>query len=103
MFLKKKNDGHLVEVLSLKDLFDPFNGEIITSPSPRVSGNDRGSQPVLYFSSMPCTIWLMYIRGRTGKGHRLEGFTDMVAVSEKSWVMSYVDGQCTGCQHILHV
>ena len=29
MFLKKKNDGHLVEVLSLKDLFDPFNKEIV--------------------------------------------------------------------------
>jgi len=29
MFLKKKNDGHLVEVLSLKDLFDPFNDEIV--------------------------------------------------------------------------
>ena len=29
MFLKKKNDGHLVEVLSLKDLFDPFNGDIV--------------------------------------------------------------------------
>ncbi|MGB5601396.1 MAG: acetyltransferase [Gammaproteobacteria bacterium] len=29
MFLKKKNDGHLVEVLSLKDLFDPFNSEIV--------------------------------------------------------------------------
>lgn len=29
MFLKKKNDGHLVEVLSLKDLFDPFNNEIV--------------------------------------------------------------------------
>lgn len=29
MFLKKISDGHLVEVLSLKDLFDPFNGEII--------------------------------------------------------------------------
>jgi hypothetical protein len=29
MFLKKKNDGHLVEVLSVKDLFDPFNDEIV--------------------------------------------------------------------------
>ncbi len=29
MFLKKKSDGHLVEVLSLKDLFDPFNGNIV--------------------------------------------------------------------------
>lgn len=29
MFLKKISDGHLVEVLSLKDLFDPFNDEIV--------------------------------------------------------------------------
>lgn len=29
MLLKDKKAGHLVEVLSLKDLFDPFVGEIV--------------------------------------------------------------------------
>lgn len=29
MFLKEKNTGHLVEVLSLKDLFDPYNDKLV--------------------------------------------------------------------------
>lgn len=29
MLLKDKKAGHLVEILSLKDLFDPFLGEIV--------------------------------------------------------------------------
>lgn len=29
MFLKKKSDGHLVEVLSLKDLFNPKHSYLI--------------------------------------------------------------------------
>lgn len=29
MYLKERTTGHLVEVLSMKDLFDPFNKEIV--------------------------------------------------------------------------
>lgn len=29
MFLKEKSSGHLVEVLSLKDLFDPYNETLV--------------------------------------------------------------------------
>lgn len=29
MFLKEKTTGHLVEVLSLKDLFDPYNDKLV--------------------------------------------------------------------------
>ena len=29
MFLKETKNGHLVEVLALKDLFDPFNESVV--------------------------------------------------------------------------
>ena len=29
MFLKDKTNGELVEILNLKELFDPFQGEIV--------------------------------------------------------------------------
>ncbi|TNF98064.1 MAG: acetyltransferase [Gammaproteobacteria bacterium] len=29
MFLKETKNGHLVEVLALKDLFDPFNENVV--------------------------------------------------------------------------